>query len=167
MGMAQDQARKEAATVFALWAKDNPRPFPVEPARMAQRLGIDVFVTSLPPNVSGALRSRPGYDPKIYIDSSDHVNRQRFTCAHELGHYVRAVSRGEENFDRVDYRNDTSTRGTDVEEVFANTFAACFLMPAKQVKEVWDRTLSSAAVAEYFGVSLSAAQIRLSTLKLA
>ena len=56
---------------------------PVDPFAIARKLGIHVFMdSSLPPEVSGMLRKRAGYDdPEILLNASDSRNRQRFTCA--------------------------------------------------------------------------------------
>src|SRR3954468_23803397 len=67
---------------------------PVDPFRIARRLGIQVFAASLEDDVSGMLVKKPGHDAEIYVNGDDSENRQRFSCAHELGHYIlRASSR--------------------------------------------------------------------------
>src|SRR3954469_4734973 len=73
------------------WLQDGTsRPhLPVDPFAIARKLGIQVFIDyGLPGEVSGMLRKRSGYqDPEILLNANDSRNRQRFTCAHELGHY--------------------------------------------------------------------------------
>ena len=61
--------------------------YPVDPVRIAHELGIDVRQSFLSPNVSGALIKEVGQDPVILLNANDSRNRQRFTCAHELGHF--------------------------------------------------------------------------------
>src|SRR5581483_6981448 len=83
-----------AELLHATWiGEDGTIVIPVDPFYIAKRLGIQVFTASLDQGVSGLLRKEAGYDdPRIYVNSSDSRNRQRFTCAHELGHYIRRGS---------------------------------------------------------------------------
>jgi Zn-dependent peptidase ImmA (M78 family) len=70
----------------------------------------------------------------IGVNSHHPKTRQRFTIAHEVGHFC---LHGHEEL-RVDKglfvirnRDATSSTGTDIEEIEANLFAAELLMPAK------------------------------------
>ncbi len=64
----------------------------------------------------------------------DHAQvRQRFTIAHELGHYLLHAGLSA-HFDkdyRVNYRSAESSEATNVEEIEANFFAASLLMPRR------------------------------------
>lgn len=60
----------------------------------------------------------------IYIDESEGKPRQRFSMAHELGHAMQNNRSANRKDDSDDY--DAEERKN---EVFANTFAAQFLMP--------------------------------------
>ncbi len=64
----------------------------------------------------------------IYIDNSEILARQRFSMAHELGHAMQNNRHANRNDDSTDYNNEERK-----DEVFANTFAAQFLMPKKLV----------------------------------
>src|SRR5579872_2579934 len=113
--------------------------FPVDPVQIARTLGIDVRQAVLSPDVSGALVKKLGEDPVILMNANDAPNRQRFTCAHELGHFV---ERGNDPdaYEYVDLRDTIwSAAGTDPAEVFANNFAANLLMPAAEVRELVKR----------------------------
>lgn len=142
------------------------RDFPVDPILIASNLGIEVIETILPSNVSGALIKDEDKDPVIVLSSSDSKNRQRFTCAHELGHYAyRLVSDGNK-YEYVDLRADDSSNGTNVEEVFANQFAANLLMPEVEVRELVSSKTPSFIQAQRFGVSDDAIRFRLKNLGL-
>ena len=68
--------------------------------------------------------------------------RQRFTIAHEIGHYVLHRKSGDLFIDRhhkVFARDKSSSRGEDEKEVEANAFAAALLMPEELVEEELDR----------------------------
>lgn len=67
------------------------------------------------------------------VNSKDHMHRQRFTIAHEIGHYL--LHEGENMFIdkiyRVNFRDSRSSSGEDKREIEANSFAANLLIPAE------------------------------------
>jgi Zn-dependent peptidase ImmA (M78 family) len=115
--------------------------------------------------VSGALVKRPGADPSILLNAEDSKNRKRFTCAHELGHFIRRTDEPEQ-YEYVDYRDQLSSTGKDAEEKFANRFAANLLMPEFLVKAFHDEQLPEFRMAKKFGVSQEAMHYRLENLGL-
>lgn len=114
----------------------------------------------------GALMKQPHQDPTIMINQGDGENRRRFTCAHELGHFVRRAEEAEE-YATVDLRSGLSAAGSDPEEIYANEFAACLLMPADSIKTYRETGLSDLEMAIRFRVSRGAMQHRLENLGLA
>jgi Zn-dependent peptidase ImmA (M78 family) len=97
----------------------------------------------------------------------DHPNRQRFTCAHEIGHYLRRKRTGARGR-FVDYRDTLAGLGTDVEEIYANQFAAALLMPAHLVHKGYKvDERSSEDLAWELGTSAQAMNVRLRNLRLA
>lgn len=103
-------------------------PVPVD--SLAKTLEIDVRYSPGKEDVSGAL-IRNGKSVVIAVNSAQHENRQRFTIAHEIGHFL--LHKGtkvhfDEDF-RVNYRNALSSEATNSDEIEANTFAAELLMP--------------------------------------
>ena len=113
------------------------RKFPVDPVWIANELGLDVVETTLDDDVSGALLKEPEQDPVIILNRNDSNVRKRFTCAHELGHYVKRTENGQPlEYEFVDYRGKLASQGVDSEEIFANNFAACLLMPEKEVRRL-------------------------------
>ena len=161
--MAKDAAR---SLLDEIWGN---RGFPVDPVWIARQLGIRVVDSpELPQNVSGALVQEPGYDPVILLSSSDGDNRKRFTCAHELGHYIHHVSTGNDpgKMKFIDFRDANSRTGVDHDEVWANTFAANLLMPEHAVKAFSKQGVPCATMAWRFDVSMEAMSVRLRALKL-
>jgi len=149
----------------AIWKN---RGFPVNPVIIANRLGIKVFKSNLPDKVYGALIKEKGKDPIIIAHYADSENRQRFTCAHELGHYVYRLQQNEddEEYEFLDLRNQQSSEGIREEEIFANQFAANLLMPEKEVRKLAGEEKSSLLMALYFDVSTEAMKIRLKNLQI-
>jgi hypothetical protein len=83
--------------------------------------------------------------------------RSRFTIAHEIGHYILHSQVGKKP---LSVRRDGSGRV----EWEANWFAAGFLMPEAEFQEKLAEGLGDAELAEHFGVSEEAIQIRRSSL---
>lgn len=152
-------AERDGEAQFKVWQSLNGGDiiFPVDPARLAADIGIDVHVVDLPRNVSGALVSEEGMDPVILLSSIDSNNRRRFTCAHELGHHLR----GDAN--DVERRDEKASWGSDPKEIYANSFAAAVLMPAAYFRRLAaDRSVGE--LASIFGVSAAAVRLRCKNL---
>jgi Zn-dependent peptidase ImmA (M78 family) len=148
----------------AVWTSGETQVrLPIDPIYIAQQLGIKVYTAGLDEDVSGMLVKHLGEDPAIYLQISDSRNRQRFTCAHELGHYVSRSSTGDEEY--VERRALLASQGSDPDEIFANQFAANLLMPCETVKELQDQ-FEVATLAYRFGVSVDAMNFRLVNLGL-
>jgi Zn-dependent peptidase ImmA (M78 family) len=110
----------------------------------------------------------------IAINPRQHINRQRFTMAHELGHYYCHPKESMEYVDgdfRVYWRDQVSSTGTKWEEIDANRFAAALLIPERMLREDLDncRAIDREAIsrlATMYKVSRVAMQFRLINLGL-
>ena len=158
--------RNEARKVYDSFWKG--RPFPVDPVTISELIGLDVLETTLPDTVSGALIKEAGKDPVIILHKFDHSNRKRFSCSHELGHYIDRVESSESSseFEYVDLRGPNSSNGSDPSEVFANQFAANLLMPEEVISKLHRENKSHVEMAIFFGVSVEALKNRLKSLRL-
>jgi hypothetical protein len=137
---------------------------PVDPFYIAQELGVKVYTAGIDGRLPGIIRKRPGEDLEIYLQSSDSRNRQRFTCAHALGHYVtRSDADNEEAYEYIEHR--AMLDSSEPEEICANQFAASLLMPREAVKELKDK-YGVAILAYRFGVSSDAMNFQLKRLNL-
>ena len=115
-----------------LLEENDVRRAPVPVDAIARAMGLDVRYSPTTDDVSGAL-IRNGKSAVIAVNSAQHENRQRFTIAHEIGHFIlhkRAQRHFDEDF-RIDYRNSVSSEATERDEIQANIFAAALLMPEK------------------------------------
>lgn len=103
-------------------------PIPVE--KIAEFLGARIVYEPARQGeeVYGMLFRDKG-QPVIGVNSSNHIHRQRFTVAHEIGHLL--LHKGDEYIDtpKVHYRDFLSGLAIDNEEIEANGFAAELLMP--------------------------------------
>ncbi|MBI3271442.1 MAG: ImmA/IrrE family metallo-endopeptidase [Planctomycetes bacterium] len=111
-------------------------PVPIE--RIARAVGPRVERGSAPKDISGFLyRDKKSGASVIGVNSDHPRNRQNFTIAHEIGHFLLHVVDDihiDRDF-RVMLRNQESSQGTSVEEVEANAFAAELLMPVNILKQ--------------------------------
>jgi Zn-dependent peptidase ImmA (M78 family) len=163
---AEERIRKEAAEDAARLLKTTYRlRAPVDPIAIAQELGIQVAEAELDRDMLGGLVVKPGEDPEIFMNQLDLLIRRRFTCALELGHYVRS-SPAINEYSRVDRRGDRSQSEQDPETVYAEEFAACLLLPARDVKVMTELGVDELEMALRFQVSREIVQRRLNDLGL-
>lgn len=169
-------------------ADDAPVPCVLELAE--ERLALEVVVMPLRDELSGFFfPAKPR--GLVFVQAGHAVSRQRFTVAHEIGHFAlghaaaprlhetpagAATSSGEAASAEPPRVIDLShhyrpQRETDPQERAANAFAAELLTPAagaRQVCEPWakqpplDQTVRLSA---HFGVSAYSAAVRLSKIK--
>lgn len=142
---------------------------PVRIERIAKDLGIELRSGDLG-DVSGVL-VRQGTSAIIGTNSTQSPQRQRFTIAHELGHFLlhEGITNHVDRSYRVNYRSAESSQATNVEEIEANFFAATILMPklmldAESAELAVDNDERVAELARLFQVSRLAMSLRLANL---
>lgn len=99
--------------------------------------------------------------PVIVVNSRERHVRQRFTIAHELGHYF--LGHGQKSF--------AEPGGKGCQERDAERFAACLLMPRAWVLRYWEAYAANrenrlSILAELFDVSSAALKRRVKELGL-
>ena len=125
--------------------ENNVRELPVRPVAVAKHYGIvcRAVPSKLIQGSSGLVRASDS-GTCIYVDESQPAERQRYTIAHELGHYLLGHLSG---------ASDQSER-----EYAAERFAADLLMPACVL---WGLNLHTPEeIAKSCKVSVQAARIR-------
>lgn len=133
---------------------------PIDPQKIAEQEGLQVKSNHIADEISGELV--PNGDSATIIYNSQHsAKRQRFTIAHELGHFMLGHGHA--------YRDSThnfSMSYYDRREVAANQFAAELLMPELAVNIlVKQRKIERVEeLARIFGVSINAMRYRLKNL---
>jgi Zn-dependent peptidase ImmA (M78 family) len=149
---------------------------PVPVGLIAHRLDLKVEAASLGEEVSGVLVIDK--DKKtIGYNAAQSPVRQRFTIAHEIGHYILHVTEKKESLfiDKqyaATYNRDAlSSTGDDAQEIQANSFAAALLMPVELIhKELETMHMDMGdgdaitELASKFEVSPQAMSIRLGSL---
>jgi Zn-dependent peptidase ImmA (M78 family) len=154
-------------------------PIPVE--EIAYKLNIKISYEPFEGDLSGLLY-RDNLDTIIGVNSNESDKRQRFTIAHELGHFI--LHEGDQlhvdhNF-KVNFRDSISSQGSKLIEIEANAFAASLLMPEALVREAYETAIPNGVdpfsdddhseevtlLAKLFNVSKTAMLIRLGKLGL-
>lgn len=168
--MTVREAERDATQLLESWwtSPDRDDPLPVDPMRLARALGIIVRVEPLPFDESGNIVIPADDEPVITLNYWDSLNRQRFTCAHEIGHYLRRQPTGDRGRTFVDYRDTLAGLGRDLEEIYSNQFAAALLMPGHLVARYYDKEgLTAEQIAARMQTSVQAMNLRLRNLRLA
>lgn len=140
---------------------------PVRISRVAEAFGLEVLLAPLPANISGEIRPIEVWPRRyrIKINRYESGNRQRFTCAHELSHFLLHEDRISTGIvDTVLYRSQLSS----TLEAEANRLAADLLMPFPLLRQYVDQfcggsfdAIDPGLMAEYFAVSEMAMRFRL------
>ncbi|HEX7027757.1 MAG TPA: ImmA/IrrE family metallo-endopeptidase [Gammaproteobacteria bacterium] len=107
---------------------------PVDVYRIIKDEGINLSLEEMEDDHSGVLLVENGI-AAIAVNSTHHPHRQRFSAAHELGHFI-LHSRGRDRLfvDKAYRRSQVSSSGTDKDEIEANRFAAALLMPEDLIR---------------------------------
>jgi len=178
MAIRRKQIKHKVAQLIDSCAISKP---PVDVSKVARSLGLEIVMAPDEVGLSGFLISDSDSGRQIIgVNQSHHINRRRFTIAHEIGHHVMGHLEGKIHVDsnttlRVAARSSVSSKGTDPHEVEANSFAAELLMPQSLVEDAMatiegDSNLGDdqiiAAIAKQFKVSESAMSFRLANLGL-
>lgn len=167
------QKQKAIRTARDLLSKFQITRVPIDVEAIARMLGVNVRKAADETDLSGFLYRANG-QAIIGVNERHSARRQRFTIAHELGHFL-LHSLSEVRMDvavQAMYRNARSSEGVAPEEIEANTFAAELLMPAALIEA--DMANVSAVdilddheiekMAEDYDVSVHALTIRLASL---
>lgn len=145
---------------------------PVDVYALSEQEGISLMSRDLEEDVSGLLVIK-GNRAAIGFNQRHHLNRQRFTVAHELGHYFLHRNTSNLFIDKTltFYRDEASSEGSYLQEIQANSFAAELLMPRAFLTDYFkvhriDLHDSNAIqeLASLYRVSEQALSIRLSNL---
>jgi len=164
--LQHERIRKE---VSELLKANGIRTLPIPVDTIAENLGIEIKYEPAEDALSGAL-IRNSQEVVIGVNSEHHPNRQRFTIAHEIGHFV--LHRGIKLHVDEDFRVNLRDGSTNADEIEANAFAAELLMPTAFMEREAQKIgqIDEAAkkrMARRFQVSVMAMEIRLANLGLA
>lgn len=131
---------------------------PVKPGQLCKQMGIRVvYYDRGNPFDDDGTSLIVGGVPCIFIERGKPVRRQRFTCAHELGHILLG------HVGKYKLVNREPSRGDNPIEQAANVFAVRLLAPACVLRALNARTPEQ--IAELCDISLQAATFRAERMK--
>jgi Zn-dependent peptidase ImmA (M78 family) len=166
----KNQAQRKAEEVLALFQITDPSQLPVRVERIANVLGLSINYfnpqnipegSGLSANISGMI---DGFT--VFVNSEDHPKRQRFTIAHEIGHYL-LHSKRSRGFKEIFYRDLTHDYGEGAaREEEANNFAEGLLMPDRIFARCVSFGTSDEILADMFKVSTQSIQAKKQKLAL-
>ena len=134
---------------------------PVNVFALAEYLGLSVQEEIMDDNMSGYLEFRFG-QWVAGINALHHLNRRRFSLAHEIGHYLLHRTRVDRFDDEVFTRRVGSKNPMERE---ADRFAAGLLMPADAFRRIVESGVKTVSdLANHFGVSSQALRFRAENL---
>lgn len=146
---------------------------PVDVIKIANSNDIKVYEGDLDKKISGAIRYKKDENEfEILVNKNDMKSRQRFTVAHELGHYFlhRDFLKDEEIHIDIMYRSINNDK-VNLEEIKrrekeVDYFAGALLMNRTLLEKMHKENSSIKELAEIFDVSISAMTVRLDILGL-
>ena len=150
----------EALLKFA--ADSDIKLCPLDVQEVALRLGIFIVPdSSFHEEISGILEKDENDQWTIRVNAHHHPNRQRYTIAHELGHYCLHRHQKDIFKDQIFFRGLERSRV----EWQANTFAGEILMPEDQFRSFLQEDVCDIdELAKRFQVSSLALRVRASEL---
>jgi len=136
---------------------------PINLSKVVDYLGLQalVFAADGEKDISGALDRG---NNTIYINGDERYERQSFTLAHEIGHYLLHQDKSYDLLHRSDLQ--TPYENKEEEESEADAFAASLIMPRSLMRQQWKINPEISYIANMFGTSHTAAEYRLKNLGL-
>lgn len=171
--MRKDAIERKAQLLVKDFGNDT---IPVDVEFIARKLKVTIAKSELPDETSGVIQKVNGGNSTILVNSSHAKVRQRFTIAHEIGHFLLAEKSGIFVDKKIYFRDSRSQPASDPEEITANIFAAELLMPTPHLKRELGRIIKNgiidmeediiAPLAKRFEVSTIAMSIKLQNMGL-
>jgi Zn-dependent peptidase ImmA (M78 family) len=134
---------------------------PLNVQAVAEYLGLEVVEEPMDDDLSGYLEARGG-TWVVGVNAFHHINRKRFTIAHEIAHFMLHSEHQASFQDRTFSRREADPNPMERE---ADRFAAELIMPAPEVRRlIASGTTSLSGLAEIFRVSALAMKYRVQNL---
>lgn len=156
----QSSNRANALSLLREFRSSEP---PIDVKLIALGMDFKVSYSLLDDSTDSHLRIEGG-KKLIIVNQNHHINKQRFSIAHEIGHFVNGhVDLGDysTNSPGFDYHNPQDRQCKE-----ANSFAAELLMPKHLLeKDIIKTGVDTPKLAELYQVSQAAMRVRLGVLR--
>jgi Zn-dependent peptidase ImmA (M78 family)/DNA-binding XRE family transcriptional regulator len=133
-------------------------------------VGLRIFYWKLPSKVAGMYAYTADLGCCVLVNQNHPPERRRVTMLHEYGHLIVDRDRYKPG---IDYLHTPGRKPAN--ERFAESFAVCFLMPARSLRQRFHQTLTATgdftvadlrALSHFYFVSVEAMALRLEQLSL-
>jgi Zn-dependent peptidase ImmA (M78 family) len=148
-------------------ANELAKPFsspPIPVHEIAERNGANVVFADFGKSSEKVSGFCDFANSRLYVNEDDSVERQAFTIAHELGHWIlhrEVFTRNPDSYAVLPRFHDPNK--DDALENEANKFAACLLVPEKLLRPVIRASI--AQLAQTFRVSRTMMEFRVANLR--
>ncbi len=140
---------------------------PVDMDKVAKALGFTIIPHDFPEDTSGVIFIE-GNTKSIGVNKNHSPKRQRFTAAHEFGHYLNGHQHYDEEGKMFEDKEFDYLNPQHRQEKEADAFAAELLMPKHFLeKDLAKYGLDLPKLIEFYKVSEQAMWIRLTSLRVA
>lgn len=167
----------ETVTKEIIWQSTKQIKTPIDVYQISKFYNMDiVYDSTLSDDCSGKILIESDNKATASINEHDHPLRQRFTIAHELGHFYSYRKQGKTG-EIVEYRNQNisnkvidnneasfSNQTYQLEEAYANIFAANLLVPRFLLEEILKLNRNLNNIANMFEVSQEMLKYRINNL---
>lgn len=159
------EARRQANLLIKKNGYQEP---PIIMSDVVASLGLSVYSIPLVAYMGSSYSDVAGFidfsNKRIIVNDEDTIQRQNFTIAHEMGHYVLHQDPNQSNNESANvlYRSKMLNDENDPKEKEANYFAACLLVPLDMLRKYQQTPVD--LLATFFGVSQAVITYRLKTL---
>lgn len=149
-----EQAREDAEEALdILRDNDGNLEFPITFEKLLDAYDLKLVCKPLVDGASGYIHKRNASStPEIVVNSQESELRQRFTIAHEIGHFIERRRVGDLAYTFIDKRGSRY----DLREFYADEFAGALLMPEEQLMRRIREGDSTSKISRDFGVTVSA-----------
>lgn len=163
MDYTESGNREKAVSLLKMASIHNP---PVNVHKIAKLLGFSIIESDFPINYSGEIFIENNVK-SIGVNKNHSLTRQRFTIAHELGHYLNGHQFFDEEGKMLEDSEFDFNNPIHQQEREANLFASELLIPKEFLKKDLNQYgLDIDKLIELYQVSSQAMWIRLTSLKL-
>lgn len=132
---------------------------PVSPLDIAKTLGLEIRQAKMPDKYSEVAGFLDLEDKAIYVNKADAYNRQTFTIAHEIAHFImhKEIITEDPSKYKILYRNTLYSQQDPLEKE-ANCFAANLLVPESMFEKY--KEFPASLLSTLFQVSQEVIQYR-------
>ncbi len=147
--------------------KNDMYKIPVDVIGIAKANDIKVYKGNLDKKISGAIRyNRSTNEFEILVNENDTRENQRFTIAHEIGHFFLHKDILENDDVHVDIMFRIPNEEEKEREKEVDYFAGALLMNKTLLEKIYNENNTITELSQLFDVSVSAMTVRLDILGL-